>query len=26
VLNAIDVKHQGTITRDEVEGLDEDKE
>jgi len=26
VLNAIDVKHQGTITGDEVEGLDEDKE
>ena len=26
VLNAIDVKHQGAITRDEVEGLDEDKE
>jgi 5'-nucleotidase len=26
VLNAIDVKHQGAITRDEVEGLDEPKE
>jgi len=25
VLNAIDVKHQGAITRDEVEGLDEGK-
>jgi 2',3'-cyclic-nucleotide 2'-phosphodiesterase (5'-nucleotidase family) len=25
VLNAIDVKHQGAITRDEVEGLDEKK-
>ncbi len=25
VLNAIDVKHQGAITRDEVEGIDEEK-
>jgi hypothetical protein len=25
VLNAIDVKHQGAITRDEVDGLDEPK-